>query len=78
MSAPIFARRAYVEVASVIAGDLACARTHTDGDAAGALVRLTLSLADRFAVDNPRFDRGRFYAACGIGATDAPTFYGEA
>jgi hypothetical protein len=74
--APIFAKRYYCAVASIIAGDLACARTRVGSDAAGALVCLALSLADRFAADNPRFDRGRFYAACGLGPADAPTFYG--
>lgn len=65
-------RKHYVAVATII-------RARRNGSALDmyrgstvAQVRSTLDdvardLADVFAQDNPRFDRGRFLAACGIG-----------
>tara|TARA_R100001143_G_scaffold30498_1_gene29750 strand:- start:2251 stop:2421 length:171 start_codon:yes stop_codon:yes gene_type:complete len=29
---------------------------------------MVIQFADMFAQDNPRFDRGLFYEACGVGA----------
>ena len=37
--------------------------TETEGD---PLEDLVAGMADVFAADNPRFDRGRFMAACGM------------
>lgn len=50
-------RKDYVAIGSVLAGSFACAT-----DAEKSIVwRSTLSIADVFAADNPRFDRARFY-----------------
>lgn len=37
-----------------------------DYGALNALEVVALDMADMFAADNPRFDRARFLAACGI------------
>lgn len=39
----------------------------TDLVVRGTLERLASALGGVFAADNPRFDRARFLAACGIG-----------
>jgi hypothetical protein len=57
-------RKHYQMVAEILHGDYA---VHTHSPVAQNVVRgITLSLADVFAQDNPRFDRQRFYAAVGI------------
>jgi hypothetical protein len=33
-------------------------------DSSSTLLDLTISIADIFAQDNPKFDREKFYAAC--------------
>lgn len=65
-------RALYVEVASLIDKD----REHyhkeaLKGSVAGVgaeagIYSVALGLADIFAADNPRFDRGRFLKACGF------------
>ncbi len=56
-------RKHYVAVASVLAADRAIART--DGERR-VIDNIARSLADVFKRDNGRFDRQRFYVACGI------------
>lgn len=58
-------RKHYVEVAGILAGDLATAANEGER----LKVRgIALSLADVFKRDNARFDRQRFYDAVGIQA----------
>jgi hypothetical protein len=52
-------RKNYVKMAGILAGDFACA----DAKGKAAIFRVTLSLADYFQSDNPRFDRSKFYTA---------------
>jgi hypothetical protein len=52
----------YIKIAADLAGAYAMDKT-------GAIWCLTLSLADTFAQDNPRFDRSKFYAAV-MGTSD--------
>lgn len=55
--------RTYNAVAGTIAR-----RYRTFGGAAGriAMRELARDFAERFGADNPRFDRARFMAACGL------------
>lgn len=61
----MLSRKNYVAFAGILAGDYAS----SDREGKLALFRATLSLADYFAGDNPRFDRQRFYAAV-FGSSD--------
>ena len=54
--------RDYAKIAATLAPSFA-------NDKTGAIWCLTLSLADTFAQDNPRFDRARFYKAV-MGTSD--------
>ena len=60
-------KKDYVAIAAAVRSHLEPAKTRIGSDGYAAIVCLALSLADTFAADNPRFDRSRFYAACGIG-----------
>jgi hypothetical protein len=66
-------RRTFEKVAAVLAGERALmgalADEHASRTAVQAINNVTLSVADAFAQDNPRFDRARFYAAAGIPTT---------
>jgi hypothetical protein len=60
-------RKDYVALAAVIAGEVACAggnkyKLRTASNVAR-------SMADVFKRDNSRFDRQRFYTACGLDET---------
>jgi hypothetical protein len=50
-------RKDYIAIGSVLAGSFAMATPAEKG----IVWVTTLSIADKFAQDNPRFDRGRFY-----------------
>ena len=55
-------KKDYIDVASVLAGDLAAA-----GPGEKRVVRnIALSLADKFTQANSRFDRAKFYTAVGL------------
>lgn len=58
-------RKDYEKFATMLAGELALARC-TDGDRGHRIRGVILSTADIFAQDNARFDRDRFYQACGL------------
>ena len=51
-------RKDYIAIGSVLAGSFATASPAEKG----IVWTTTLSIADKFAADNPRFDRSRFYA----------------
>lgn len=51
-------RKDYLAIGGVLRGSFAVATPA----AKGIVWCTTLSIADVFAADNPRFDRGRFYA----------------
>jgi hypothetical protein len=53
-------RKDYEAIAAIIKG----ARLYTSADDPVALIATALAAA--FAQDNPRFDRARFLAACGV------------
>jgi hypothetical protein len=55
-------RKDYERIASVLAGV-----RQTNPDARVQLNVVSMTLADVFADDNPRFDRTRFLLACGVG-----------
>ena len=55
-------RKHFQAIAAIIAGDFACA----NAEGKLTLFRATLSLADYFVSVNPRFDRVKFYKACGF------------
>ncbi len=48
----------YKAIGAVLAGSFACAAPSEKG----IIWTSTLSIADVFAADNPRFDRARFYS----------------
>ena len=52
-------RKDYVALAGAI-----CRTRRQHGDRYGFLAAVTENIADVLAADNPRFDRGRFIAAC--------------
>lgn len=59
----------FVAIAAIFAGELAVYSIPTpSGPSLGALaVRgVILSQADYFLRENPRFNRGKFYLACGL------------
>lgn len=56
-------RKHYVAVAAILAGERALSTTDAERR---RLDNITRSLADVFKRDNGRFDRSRFYDACGI------------
>lgn len=56
-------RKHYEAVAAIVAARLAATDSRTAG---GVLCDLAADLADAFQAENPRFDRLRFFAACGI------------
>ena len=58
-------RKDYERFAAMLAGELALAR-FADDDRDYRVRNIILSTADIFAQDNPRFDRDRFYQACGL------------
>lgn len=62
-------RKDYEAIAAIIAGDIASKRDACNVDVEDVLRNVARSMADHFARDNARFDRQRFYAACGIGRT---------
>lgn len=56
----------YQKMADILAGEIACYPNDIDVDIRLAIRRVALSTADMFAQDNPRFNRARFYVACGL------------
>ena len=56
-------RKTYIEAAAILAGERALAR---DDHERRTIDNIARSLADMFKQDNGRFDRQRFYAACGM------------
>lgn len=64
-------RKDYVKFAAMLAGELALAKSRCGILAVADCLRvkgIILSIADLFAQDNSRFDRERFYVACGLNA----------
>ena len=61
-------RKDYVRFAEMYAGEIALARHGITNhpDVWLKVHDLIRSTADIFAQDNPRFDRARFYLACGL------------
>ena len=62
-------RKHYKEIASVIAGETAPFRaspTRTNSIQYNTAANIARSVADMFKRDNARFDRARFYTACGL------------
>lgn len=62
-------RKDYIKFAGLFAGEMALAQSAaSQGDFARVtqVRNIVLSTADIFAQDNPRFDRERFYTACGL------------
>lgn len=55
-------KKNYVAVAAAIRESVRPATAET----AGSIRELAARLANIFAADNPRFDRQRFLAACGV------------
>jgi len=43
-----------------------------EGSPTASMSKMAESFADMFARDNPRFDRARFYEACGLGIGGVP------
>ena len=68
---PIFAKRHYERLASVIQG-LVLSHSELSDDELGELIEIRRGIAAEFAEmlgkDNPRFDRDRFIRACVPGA----------
>ena len=62
----MFTRKHFDAVAEVISKELLWFQNPLANKAIRTVAR---SLADEFAKDNPRFDRERFYAACGFDKT---------
>ena len=56
-------RKHYVQAAAILAGERALADTDAQRRQIDNIVR---SMADMFKRDNGRFDRQRFYSACGM------------
>lgn len=56
-------RKDYVKVAEVIAAGMTCAKTD---DTRQTVHVIATCIGEVFAADNPRFDRERFMAACGV------------
>jgi len=56
-------RRDYVAIAAALAAERAC---WTKADGIFALTSAANRIADVMSRDNPRFDRERFLAACGV------------
>lgn len=52
--------------AALLAGELAIARSQRSQKTIDAVKNIIRSTGDIFAQANPRFDRERFYAACGL------------
>ncbi len=59
-------RKHYIAIAGVIAGEVAMARHQSSTLVEDVLRNLTRSVADVCAQDNGRFQRDRFYRACGF------------
>lgn len=63
-------RKHYEKFAALFAGEKALLDSWTNGPLYTTrmtlLRNIILSTADIFAQDNPRFDRERFYTACGL------------
>lgn len=62
-------RKDYIKFAALFAGEMALARSATavgHYDRPGVVRNIIFSTADIFAQDNPRFDRDKFYTACGL------------
>ena len=57
-------KRHFIAVAKILARERVAANSVIIHATVDAIAR---SLADLFVSENPRFDRGRFYAAVGIG-----------
>lgn len=60
-------RKDYESLAAVINGERACAGGNKDRLRTAS--NIARSMADVFKRDNSRFDRERFYAACGLDST---------
>lgn len=65
---PKFTKRHYIAIAEVI--NTTASTGQGSLFSSDALLHLALRLADTFALDNPRFDRERFLAACRVSAPD--------
>lgn len=62
----MFTRKHFDLIAKVISLELAW---YQNPNANKAIRTVARSLADKFAEENPRFDREKFYAACGFNAS---------
>jgi hypothetical protein len=62
----MFTRKHFDVIAEVISKELLWFQNPNGNKAIRTVAR---SLADKFADDNPRFDREKFYAACGLTET---------
>lgn len=62
-------KKHYEAIAAIIASTYRNAALYNDAGRLETLETTAARLADYFATDNPRFDRERFLAACGIGET---------
>lgn len=58
-------RKDYIAFRNLLAGEMAVARSN-DLNAQATVRNIILSVADVFAQNNPRFDREKFYQACGM------------
>ena len=59
-------KKHFEAIASVLAGEIALAANRGDPEQFRAVNNICRSLADLFKQDNARFDRERFYTACGL------------
>lgn len=62
-------KKHFEKFAAMFAGEIALARSAASQgnfDRVTQVRNIIFSSADIFAQDNPRFDRERFYAACGL------------
>lgn len=73
-------RKDYIAVARIIADQREKALDTTTGPSCAegwavleATRDMAVQMADHFRADNSRFDRGRFYAACGIADVNRAT-----
>lgn len=55
-------RKDYEKMATVIRSH----RKDDDGTSSAVIASIAIDLAQVFATDNPRFDRARFFGACGL------------
>jgi hypothetical protein len=59
-------RKHYVEVARLIADEVESINPATEPTRLISVENIARGMADLFAADNGRFDRGRFYFACAL------------